>query len=58
MAEMDQGFDYKNVVSVTIPPETRGQLQALKEECLEAYRTVNQTGTSGKPIRLEYQIVI
>ena len=32
MAEMDQGFDYKNVISVTIPQEARGQLQPLKEE--------------------------
>ena len=32
MAEMDQGFDYKNVITIVIPPEASDQIQPLKEE--------------------------
>jgi putative ABC transport system permease protein len=50
MAEMDQGFDYKNVITIVIPPEARDRIQPLKEE-LSRHPDIEAVATSlSRPI--------
>lgn len=50
MAEMDQGFNYRDVLTVTAPPEVRDTLQPLKEE-LSRHPDIREVATaSSRPI--------